>query len=405
MSTGAGSRSRIWSTRFSVLFGINFVITFAQFMTVALLPKTAESLGASAVIVGVVTGVFAVTSIAVRPAVGWATLTMRHSTLLASTVLVILVAFVLYALSTSIPILIVARLIHGAAMGFLAPVTLAMAGDALPPSRMAQGIGIFSLGQAVSTAAGPSAGIGLVSTIGYPKTFLSAAALLLVAAVAATLVRSPRLRRTGTRAGWRNFVAVEALVPAAVMLCLGGAFSGVNAFIVLYGESRGVDQIGLFFAAYAAFILISRPITGKIADRYGVAVVIIPGMVMFAASFVIISQVSTLPGFLIAGAVSALGYGICQPAVQTLALMSVEPRRRGVASNTNYLGLDLGYLIVPVIAGGIVTAAGRSGASSAASYSAMFLALTVPIGLGLIIFVVSRPWNRGRRPAITSSES
>ena len=380
---------RIWSPRFAVLVALNLVITMAQFMTLALIPKLAESLGATAVVVGVVTGVFAVTALAVRPAVGWATLKARHNHLLAATVVIIAVAFVLYAFTTSIPVLIAARLLHGAAMGFLAPVTLAMASDALPSSRMGQGIALFSLGQAVSTAVGPAAGLWMLATAGYQVAFLVGAGVLLAAAVGASFLRSPRPEPVvGRRFGLSSFIAVEAVVPAVIMLCLAGAFSGVNSFIVLYGESRGVAQIGLFFAAYAVFILLSRPFAGRLADRHGLGAVVIPGMILFAVSFVIISQVTTLTGFLIAGAVSALGYGICQPAIQTLSLTSVDKARRGVASNTNYVGVDLGYLIAPVIAGGIVTAAIGSGAAPSAAYSGMYLVLTVPIAIGLIVFLV-----------------
>lgn len=389
---------RIWSPRFAVLVALNLVITMAQFMTLALIPKLAESLGATAVVVGVVTGVFAVTALAVRPAVGWATLKARHNHLLAATVAIIAVAFVLYAFTTSIPVLIAARLLHGAAMGFLAPLTLAMASDALPSSRMAQGIGVFSLGQAVSTAVGPAAGLWMLATAGYRVAFLVGAGLLLAAAAASTFLRSPRPEPVvGHRFGLSSFIAVEAVVPAVIMLCLAGAFSGVNSFIVLYGESRGIEQIGLFFAAYAVFILLSRPFAGRLADRHGLGAVVIPGMILFAVSFVIISQVSTLTGFLIAGAVSALGYGICQPAIQTLSLTSVDKARRGVASNTNYVGVDLGYLIAPVIAGGIVTTAIGDGAAPSAAYSGMYLALTLPIAIGLLVFLLfARDARRGK---------
>lgn len=395
-------RAPIWTSQFSTLFGINFVINFAQFMTLAMVPKLAESLGATALVVGVVAGVFAVTSLAVRPAVGWATLKVRHNVLLTATVSLIALAFVAYGASTSLAVLIAARLLHGAAMGFLAPVTLAMASDALPPERMAQGIGVFSLGQAVATALGPSVGLWLAASLGYRPAFLCGAALLTLAAALAWRFPSRRPEPTvGRGFTWRSFIALEALVPAAVVMLLGGAFSGVNSFIVLYGESRHVTGIGLFFTVYALFIVISRPLAGRVGDTHGLRVVVIPGMAAFALSFVVIAHARTLAGFLVAGAVSAFGYGICQPAIQTLCLMSVEPGRRGVASNTNYIGVDLAYLVMPIVAGSIVTARVDAGTPLAQAYSTMYLALTVPIALGLLVFLLFgrnlRGWGPKRR--------
>lgn len=391
-------RPPIWTARFVSLFLINFVITFAQFMTLVLVPKLASSLGASSLMVGVVAGVFAVTALAVRPAVGWTTLVVRHNYLLAGTVCLILVAFVMYGLSDSVPVLIGARLLHGAAMGFLAPVTLAMASEALPPSRMAQGIGTFSLGQALSTALGPSVGLWMLASVGYRTSFFIGAGVMLVSAIMALRLSSPPAQRPhDVRFRWSSFIAPEALLPAAVMFFLAGAFSGVNTFIVLYGEARGVEEIGLFFAAYALFIVLSRPLAGALGDARGLSIVIIPGMVVFAISFVLIANVDSLAGFLLAGAVSALGYGICQPAVQTWALTSVEPDRRGLASNTNYIGVDLGYLVMPIVGGWIVAADVNTGASTQAAYSMMYLTFIVPVAVGLILFLFSRRQRPPRR--------
>jgi MFS family permease len=183
-------------------------------------------------------------------------------------------------------------------------------------------------------------------------------------------------------------MASEALVPAIVIFFLAGAYSGVNSFIVLYGESLGVTGIGLFFTAYAVCVLVSRPVAGRIGDRHGLSSVIIPGMLIFGASFVIVSYARSLTDFLIAGAVSAFGYGICQPAIQTLSLMSVDRLRRGVAGNTNYMGVDLGYLLMPVAAGWVVSYVESQGSAISEAYSVMYRVMVIPVLIGLVVFLV-----------------
>lgn len=386
----------IWTRSFLFIFIINLVINMAQFMMNTLVPKLADALGASAVVIGVVSGMFAVTALAVRPVVGQATIRIRKNHLLAATLAVILLAFVLYSFANSIEMVMAARLLHGAGMGFLAPVMLALASDALPEQRMASGIGIFSLGQAVATALGPSIGLALLAAVGYQTTFLLGAAILAGAMVLGFRVKTtPRVRSNGRRFTWKSFIAPEAIVPAVVLFFLAGAYSGVNSFIVLYGESLGVVDIGLFFTAFAIFVLLSRPIAGALADRHGLSTVIIPGMIIFAGAFVLISRAQTLTQFMVAGAVSAFGYGVCQPALQTLAILSVDQSQRGVAGNTNYIGVDLGYLVMPMLAGMVVSGSLANGASLPESYSYMYLALLIPVALGLMIYIVF-----GRRTAI-----
>lgn len=401
---GPGGRPRIWSRPFLAIFALNFVLNMAQFMTNALVPKLAESFGASATIVGLVTGLFAATSLTVRPFVGAATFRFANHVLLAFTALLILGAFVCYALATSIEMVVIGRLLHGFGMGFLAPVTLALASDALPESRMASGIGIFSLGQAIAMACGPGIGLVLVGAIGYGPTFFIGAAAMGAVSVLAFFLRAthtppPHLQRWG----WSSFIAREAIGPAVVIFFLGGAYSVVNSFVILYGESVGVVEIGLFFTAYALALLISRPVTGRIADRFGVTAVIVPGTVIYGIAFVLLSTARSLPDFLIAATVSAFGYGICQPAVQALSLMAVDRSRRGIAGNTNYMGLDLSYLVMPTAAGAIVSFAQSHGSSSADAYSLMFQIMIIPVAVGLLVFLLFARPTRPRRGGIEST--
>lgn len=381
----------IWSRGFVLILSINFVINMAQYMMIAVVPTFAASFGASAVTIGVVTGVFAVTALAVRPFVGPATFRFRNNVLLATTTIIILIAFVFYGFADSVTTIIIGRLFHGIGMGLLAPVALVLASDTLPVGRMASGIGVFSLGQAVAMAAGPSVGLLLVDLIGYRATFLSSAAVMLVALLLSLRIASaPPIEKGPLSISWRRIVAPEAVPAAIVIFFLAGAFAAVNSFIVVYGHGVNVTDIGLFFTAYAVAMLIARPIAGPIADRFGLGSVVIPGMLLFAGSFFMIACARTLPDFLIAGVVSAFGYGVCQPAIQSLALLSVPKERRGVAGSTNYMGVDLAYLIMPIAAGFIVTSLHDDSAMTlTSSYSIMFQIMVVPVVLGLVVFVIT----------------
>lgn len=151
-----------------------------------------------------------------------------------------------------------------------------------------------------------------------------------------------------------------------------------------------MEQIGLFFTVYAVCLFFSRPFCGSIADRYGIDKIVIPGMMMFALSFITVSLARSLPMFLLSGAMSAFGYGICQPYMQTLCMKLVSKERRGVAGNTNYIGVDTGYLVTPIIAGTIVTLVHRDGGSEILGYVVMYRIMIIPIFIALVIFLLNR---------------
>ncbi|WP_020617773.1 MFS transporter [Paenibacillus daejeonensis] len=389
--TGTQTTPSIWTPAFVSIFMINIVLNMAQFMMNTLIPNYAEHLGATAVMVGMVSSMFAVTALGIRPVVGPATGFFRSNRLLAVAVGIICAAFLCYSIADSIQMIIAGRLLHGIGMGFLAPLSLALASDALPNDKIASGIGIFSLGQAVATAIGPSLGLELVYAFGYSFTFLVGAVMMVGVLIMALRLKSPAPDRSGGfKLTLHNFYAREVLVPAVMMFFLAGAYSCINSFILIYGKINGVQNIGLFFTAYAVCVLFSRPFSGKLADKYGLDKMLIPGMLFFALSFILISYARTLPMFLLAGAVSAFGYGICQPIIQTLCMKLVNKERRGVAGNTSYIGVDLGYLLMPTVAGAIVTYAHQESGSMISGYSVMFQVMTIPILVSLLIFLAKK---------------
>ena len=60
-------------------------------------------------------------------------------------------------------------------------------------------------------------------------------------------------------------------------------------------------------------------------------------------------------------------------------MSSVPKERSGVASNTNYFGLDFGYFIGPTL-GSMVAAQ--------TSYSTMYLMALLPLALAVLIFLL-----------------
>jgi len=381
----------IWNKTFIQVFAINFILNTGQYIMGALIPKYAEYLGATAAVIGLVAGMFAATALCVRPFVGPVTSYYKKNILLSVTIGLVLISFIIYGFSYSITMIIVGRLLHGIGLGFFAPVALAFASDTLPNGKLASGIGIYSLGQAISTAIGPTLGLELVRIFGYNTTFFITSALIGIVFIISMCIKTDGPNRSGElKISLNKIVAAEVIVPAVIMLFLSGAYACISSFIVIYGEACGVEKIGLFFTAYAVCLLFSRPFIGKASDKYGIDKILIPGLIVFALSFIIISYTRSLPMFVLAGAISAFGYGICQPLMQTLCMGLVSSERRSVAGNTNYIGVDVGNLLMPILAGLVVTIVQKSGGSIVLGYAVMFRTMIVPILIALVIYLCKR---------------
>lgn len=366
---------------------INFILNLGQFMMNTLLPKYADALGAPATIVGLVTGIFSVTALLIKPFSGPAVDSFDKRKLLLGGIVVLFIAFVGYGFTDSVPFLILFRLLHGASMGITVITCLTMVSDTLPEEKITEGIAYFSIMQALATAVGPSVGLTLQKIIGYQPTFFVAAGFAGCAILLTLLWNGPqKTTHKPFKISLRNSFAVEALFPAATIMCLAAVYVSISAFLVLYAESKNISGIGAFFTVYAVALLIGRPFAGKLAAKYGTPKIIFAAICLFACGMLLISLANSLPVYLIAAVLVAWGYGTCQPLVQAMCIQSVPAERRGAASATSYYGTDTGYLISPTICGFLVEQIG---------YASMFRCMTSVLVLAIVfLFLANRQRTR-----------
>lgn len=380
----------IWTSAFITVFIANICAQMGQQMMQTLVPKFANFLGAPASLVGFVSSAFAVTALVIRPVSGPAMDSFSKKKLLIAAYAAIVIAFAGYSMSSSIGTVIAARFLHGVGVGVSAPLCLAMASNALPDHKMGSGIGIFSLGQAVAQAVGPNIGLNLSAAIGYNKTFMVGTAIMAFAMGLSFFIHEEKTELPPFKIAMDRIVAKGAVRPSVIMFFLSMSYACISAFLAIYGAARGIEQIGLFFTAYAGTMLISRPVCGKLIDKFGFAKVLVPGTMLFAACFMLLSVAKSLPGFILAGVVGACGYGVCQPTVQSLCMRCAPKSQRGAAGNTAYIGTDCGMLAGPMVSGFVVDKLLASGTVETAAYSRMYLIMCIPMMLSLVYFLAVR---------------
>jgi nitrate/nitrite transporter NarK len=63
---------------------------------------------------------------------------------------------------------------------------------------------------------------------------------------------------------------------------------GITTFVPLFADSIQVNS-DAFFLAFAAALALSRPISGKLSDRYGEMFVIVPALVITICALIVLS--------------------------------------------------------------------------------------------------------------------
>jgi MFS family permease len=130
-----------------------------------------------------------------------------------------------------------------------------------------------------------------------------------------------------------------------MMLLLTMTYGVIIAFIALYGRERGIDNVGPFFTVYALVLAFARPLSGRIADRFGYERTAAVGLAMATIGLLILSMADSLTMFLAAGFAYGFAFGMAHPSLQALVIYLVSPSRRGSATATFYTAFDLGVAL------------------------------------------------------------
>ncbi|MCU6733321.1 MFS transporter [Diplocloster agilis] len=374
-------RQKIWNPLFTTIFIANACMNLSQQMMNSLVSKYADYLGAAATVVGIVASIYSVTALIFKIISGPVIDTYNRRFILSGTMLIMAVSFFGYGIAGNVPALIGLRLLQGVGQAFTSTCCLALAADTLPKEKFGSGIGVFSMAQAASQAIGPTIALGLIGVCGYQATFMIGSGIMVFAAFLATRVKVPYQKAKKLKISVKSIVAKEAIMPAFIIFLMSLTYFVVNSFLIVYAGKIGVANIGYYFTVFAGTMLITRPMIGKLTDRYGLVKIVVPSLICFAASFLIISYSRSLPMFLLAAFVAAFGYGASQPAIQALSLKCVPKERRGAGSSTNFIGTDLGSLLGPILAGAVADLLG---------YEVMWRVMILPVVFALVIVLFSR---------------
>lgn len=372
----------IWSRSFIIIFFANMAFNMGLNMSNSILSIFADSLGATAAVIGFIVSSFAVSSILFRLISAPVMDTYNRKHLVISAALLMAVAFGGFSISTSVPMLIFFRLLQGCSMAFGNACCLAMVADMLPKEQYNSGLGYYSLAQVVCSAIAPSIGLELVKLTGYRATYIISACFMLLAGALTCLIKTDFVRTKKLKLSFRSMVAKEALLPAVFQFLMIFSNTPVVAFLYLFCGEQGVaGNVGLYFTVSAITMLVTRPIIGKLTDKFGLLKVSVPALICSILSFYILSCSKTLFSVLCVAFISAFGQGVLIPAFQALAMKTVPTERRGIASSTNFIAQDLGAMTGSSFAGQVVRLTG---------YVAMWRVMMIPCAAGLILLFAFR---------------
>lgn len=338
------------------LTSLNFLLLMT-FMT----GYAVDQFGVGEAQAGFAAGSFVIGALVARVFVGKYTDIFGRKRMLLLAALVLVAGSVGYFVASSYVLLLVVRVVQGAAFGAVNNVVNTIAMGLMPDSRRGEGTGWFTLSLTVGQALGPALGLWLVSIGSVNVVFLLGVALCVVIAVISVFlpVTTP-IVSAAERAeltSWRidRILEPKALPMGLMSFLLIFPYSGILTFMTGYAEEVGLLPFASFyFIVYAISLAVSRPLSGALLDRYSDNAIVIPVFVPYLLGVVLLAVNLGPIGYFGAAVLLAFGYGSLTSLMQTIAVRETPAPRTSMAISTFYIGMDSGMGVGPVILGIVV---------------------------------------------------
>ncbi|MEM4200910.1 MAG: MFS transporter [Nitrososphaerales archaeon] len=357
----AGERSV--EKKLVMISSATFIIMLGAGIVVPILPKYAESFGASYTYVGFTISAFGIARIITDiPSGRLSDKVGRRKSILLGTLLFVGTG-ILAAYSTNILQLIVARFIQGVGAAVFTTSALAYIADILPEAKKGRYLGYYQSSFFLGSAFGPSIGGFLTGLGGLRLPFLTLSLLSLVSALATYMgfSRSRDEKKIASeRVYIKSMIAEKLRSKPMIVSCVAAASTfilttGVRFTVLpIYCEkvlNLSESEVGLVLSLIALVNFFMMRWAGALTDRLGATVAMIYGFTLtslttalYALSFNIAILVSVALAF-------GVSTSLTMPAQVSLAVESSDPKHRGLSMGIYRIFSDIGLIIGPMFSG------------------------------------------------------
>jgi MFS family permease len=373
----SSSRSQTWAL--AALTATQLMVILDGTVVNVALPTIRADLGFSgAGLAWVVNAFFVAFALLLLPAGRLADLVGARRVFLAG-LIVFTAASALCGLAPGPELLVAARFLQGVGGAFASAVVLGMIARLFADDerRRTQAFGLLAFVGAAGASIGVVAGGVLVDLASWRWVFLVNVPIGLLTIPVALRHLDPApgvgLRRAATAGGLvplallrgRRFVVANLVL--ATMTLAGFSFQFLSALYLQ--DVLGLDPMATGLSYLPVTIAIaasSLALSGRLAERYGAARVLVAGLVLFVAGLLLLARtpadgsfwVDVAPAFVVMGA----GFGLAMPQVTAIAMAASPPEHSGAASGfvttTQQVGGVVGLALVSVVADGAGLGAG-----------------------------------------------
>jgi len=324
--------------------GFTFTVFLSAFQLLPTAPFRIRNLGGTTFASGLFLGFLTYASALSAPLTGALAdrIGRRRAMLIASAVITL--CSVGYAATSSVRLMLALVVVHGMFWSGLLSASAAYLTSLLPERRRAEGIAYWGLSSVAAVALAPPLGFWILERGGWTWICVSCGALnVLMGAIAWMLEEGDRVPARGdTDTPGAPLLEWRVLLLSLSLFLYSFGFGAITSFSAVYADALGLSPKSIYLTTLAVVILLTRPFSGKLADRIGYRLVFAPCLVFITGGLALLAVRGTFASVVASAIVFGVGFGTAYPVFVAYVMRDVDPQRRGAAFGAILAAFDTG---------------------------------------------------------------
>jgi predicted MFS family arabinose efflux permease len=366
---------KIFTRDFILNFLAQFAFSFVFSILIPTLPIYLEKMGSTGAEIGVLIGIFSLSSLIFRPFVGRALLKIPERNFMIAGTVIYTLSSVAYLFAKPFWPLLILRAFQGIGMTLFSTASLTLVTRLSPEAHRGKSIGYFYLSYNIAFVTAPSLGMFLINSFNFPVLFLVCAFFSSCSFfISLKLGKNQHVPLEDESTQDQSFLSYEVLPPSIMAFMASMMWGAMSAFFPLFALSHGVANPGPFFAIIAIILIFSRSLGGSVFEIKPREKVIFPCLSLLIIAMIVLAFSKTSRMFMVVAVIWGIGHAFIFPSLMNYAIDQASSSSGSVIGTYTALS-DFGSGVGPVIMGIIL---------QLTSYPVMLLCLALTGLIGLL---------------------
>lgn len=369
---------KLWTNQYLIIILLSLVMFASFYMITAGFPIFVSTISDNPAIAGIMTTTLMTASLITRFFASVIIQKVNMKLLLIISLLYFLGTIGLTFVNDSIGFLIFIRALQGIGFCMLSSLVFTISSAIVPKSRLGEGIVFFAMSTSVGTTIGPLIAISYLANYSFQSMMMITLGLMFFSFVCSFFTKNTFVKQekenpkaTNKEPFYKYMFDKRVLLPSILVALNYMAIAGIVNFMGAFGKEINVGgSISQFFIAQGIAMVVVRAFSGKIFDRFGHRILIIPGAISGAGGLILLGFSASMGMVLVSGVLFGIAFAILHPIIQAWAITLVPPEKKATANSMLLIFIDFGMAIGSL---GLGFVAKRVGYGMTFSYSAALM--------------------------------